>query len=127
MDSPDFLTLTEVIEIHKNQVNLYGGTHGIRDISLLQSAVAQLQMSFSGEFLHADIYLMAAAYAFHICNNHPFLDGNKRVALVSALVFLEMNGIVVKDPKQKLLTAMLAMAQGKLHKADFAQILHKLS
>ncbi len=126
MNAPLFLTLVEVIEIHKSQINLYGGTRGIRDISLLQSAIAQPQMSFSGEFLHADIYLMAAAYAFHICNNHPFLDGNKRVGLAASLVFLEMNGITIDDPKQKLLTAMLSMAQGKLTKDEFAQTLREL-
>src|SRR3989344_2526120 len=126
MDSPVFLTLVEVIEIHKNQINLYGGTHGMRDISLLQSAVAQPQMSFSGEFLHADIYLMAAAYAFHICNNHPFLDGNKRAALASALVFLELNGINISDPNGKLYKDMLALAEGKFNKEEFAEILTEL-
>ena len=118
--------MAEAIEIHKNQIELYGGQHGVRDLGLLQSALAQPQASFSGEWLHSDLFQMAAAYAFHICSNHPFFDGNKRAALASALVFLAMNGHDIRDPQQRLLEAMLAMAQGKLSKEDFAQLLKKL-
>ena len=124
---PEFLTLAEVIEIHTNQIELYGGQHGIRDLGLLQSALAQPQTSFAGEWLHTDIFHMAAAYAFHICSNHPFLDGNKRAALAAALVFLVMNGQEIKDPKQRLLDAMLDMAKGSLKKEKFAQILRELA
>ena len=88
MKSLFFLTLSEVIDIHGNQIELYGGQKGVRDIGLLQSALAQPEASFAGQWLHEDIFLMAAAYAFHICQNHPFFDGNKRTALASALVFL---------------------------------------
>ena len=124
---PEFLTLAEVIEIHANQIELYGGRHGVRDMGLLQSALAQPQAGFAGEWLHADIFHIAAAYAFHICSNHPFFDGNKRTALAAALVFLILNGQEIKDPKQRLLDAMLAMAQGKLSKENFAQILRELA
>ncbi|OGX27419.1 MAG: death-on-curing protein [Omnitrophica WOR_2 bacterium RIFCSPHIGHO2_01_FULL_48_9] len=124
---PEFLTLAEVIGIHANQIELYGGQHGIRDLGLLQSALAQPQASFAGEWLHTGIFHMAAAYAFHICSNHPFLDGNKRAALAAALVFLVMNGQDIKDPKQRLLDAMLDMAKGKLNKEKFAQILRELA
>ena len=127
MSKPVYLTLAEVIDIHNNQIDLYGGRPGTRDLGLLQSAVAQPEASFGGEWLHEDIFAMAAAYAFHICKNHPFVDGNKRTALASALVFLEMNGISLEDPKQKLLGAMLSMAQGKLSKQQFAQVLRVLS
>ena len=127
MNKPIFLTLAEMIDIHNNQIDLYGGRSGMRDLGLLQSAVAQPEASFGGEWLHEDIFAMAAAYAFHICKNHPFVDGNKRTALASALVFLEMNGISLEDPKQKLLGAMLSMAQGKLSKQQFAQVLRVLS
>src|SRR5512143_1409321 len=90
-----FLTLAEVIEIHADQITRYGGSHGIRDMDLLSSAVAMSSASFGGKFLHADIFEMAAAYAFHIAQNHPFIDGNKRAALASALVFLELNGVSI--------------------------------
>ena len=92
-----FLTLAEVIDIHSNQIRLYGGLPRIRDINLLSSAIAMPHASFHGEYLHNDIYEMAAAYAFHIGKNHPFVDGNKRTALVSALVFPELNGISISE------------------------------
>ena len=120
-----FLTLAEVIEIHSNQMRLYGGLPGIRDINLLSSAIAMPHASFHGEYLHNDIYEMAAAYAFHIGKNHPFIDGNKRTALVSALVFLELNGISISDSQGKLYDAMLDLSTGKLNKSEFASILRK--
>jgi len=127
MQTPIFLTLAEVIDIHSNQIELYGGQNGVRDFGLLQSALAQPEASFAGQWLHEDIFLMAAAYAFHICQNHPFFDGNKRTALAGALVFLELNGISLDDPKSALLEAMLNIAKGSLSKKQFAQILKSLS
>ncbi len=121
-----FLTLAEVVEIHADQIEHYGGADGIRDINLLSSAVAMPYASFSGSFLHNDIFEMAAAYAYHISQNHPFVDGNKRTALASALVFLELNGISLVDPKEKLYESMLSLAAGKLNKAEFAEILRSL-
>lgn len=121
-----FLTLAEIIIIHNDQVNRYGGHSGVRDNHLLQSALAQPEASFAGSFLHEDIYEMASAYAFHICQNHPFFDGNKRAALAVALVFLEINGISIIDPKGQLFKAMIEMASGKLGKKDFAKLLRQL-
>ncbi len=126
MKSLIFLTLAEVIDIHSNQIELYGGKNGVRDFGLLQSALAQPEATFAGQWLHEDIFLMAAAYAFHICQNHPFFDGNKRAALASALVFLELNSISLDDPKGNLLEAMLNIAKGALSKQQFAQILKGL-
>lgn len=120
-----FLTLAEVVDIHCNQIKLYGGLPGIRDINLLSSAIAMPHASFHGEYLHNDIYEMAAAYAFHIGKNHPFIDGNKRTALVSALVFLDLNGISISDSQGKLYDAMLDLSTGKLNKSEFASILRK--
>ena len=121
-----FLTLAEVIEIHTDQIKRYGGTDAIRDMGLLSSAVAMPYASFHDTFLHADIFEMAAAYAFHILQNHPFVDGNKRAALASALVFLELNGITISDPHEKLYEAMMSLTSGNLNKAGFAEILRKL-
>lgn len=121
-----FLTLAEVVDIHSNQIKLYGGLPGIRDINLLSSAIAMPHASFHGEYLHNDIYEMAAAYAFHIGKNHPFVDGNKRTALVSALVFLELHGISISDSQGKLYDAMLDLSTGKLNKSELASILRKL-
>jgi len=118
-----FLTLAEVNEIHADQIKHYGGLAGMRDINLLCSAVAMPYVSFSGDFLHKDVFEMAAAYAFHICQNHPFIDGNKRTALASALVFLELNGISIPDMQNTLYKSMMEISSGKMKKEDFTEIL----
>src|SRR5439155_18743016 len=89
--APTFLSLDEVLEIHCDQLARYGGAAGIRDLGLLQSALAQPQAAFGGQYLHADLFEMAAAYLFHVVRNHPFIDGNKRVGAVAAIVFLRLN------------------------------------
>lgn len=94
---------------------------------LLESAVMMPQTSFGGEYLHQDLFEMAAAYAFHIAENQPFLDGNKRTALVSALVFLDINGFEVLDEKMKLYDAMIAIANKEMNKYDLAELLKNLS
>jgi len=76
--------------------------------------------------LHNNLYEMAAAYAYHLCQNHPFIDGNKRTALASALVFLELNNLGVLDPKGRLKNAMFRMASGKMNREGFAKLLQKL-
>mgnify|MGYP005858730389 CR=1 FL=1 len=126
MEDITFLTLAEVIEIHTDQIRRYGGSDGARDINLLSSAVAMPYASFSGSFLHSNIYEMAAAYAFHICQNHPFVDGNKRTALASALVFLELNGVSIPGPKGRLYDAMMSLAEGEMNKTKFSKILKEL-
>ena len=123
----DFLTLVEIIEIHMNQIDLYGGDSGLRDITLLQSAMALPESTFDNKFLHKDIYEMAAAYAFHICQNQPFVDGNKRVGLVSSLVFLDFNGIDIDDPNELLYKAMMDVASGKLNKEKLADVFRSLN
>lgn len=127
MADPVFLTLAEVVEIHADQIRRYGGQHGVRDLGLLESALAQPEASFAGEWLHADLHHMAAAYAYHLCQNHPFFDGNKRTALACALVFLELNGISLRDPKGRLRGTMIQVASGKLDKAELGDILRSLS
>ncbi|MBI3313833.1 MAG: type II toxin-antitoxin system death-on-curing family toxin [Candidatus Omnitrophica bacterium] len=126
MKDPLFLNLAEIIQIHSNQIQLYGGSEGVRDMHLLQSALAQPEASFGGVWLHQDLYEMASAYAFHICQNHPFIDGNKRSALAVALVFLEINGISLRDPKGYLLDGVLKLASGQMNKKEFSKILRKL-
>jgi death-on-curing protein len=123
---PVFLTLAEVVEVHVDQIRRYGGQAGFRDLGLLQSALTQPEASFAGQWLHKDLYAMAAAYAYHLCQNHPFIDGNKRTALASALVFLEINGISLLDPRGRLKDAMLGMASSKMGKEEFARLLRKL-
>lgn len=126
MEEIYFLTLAEVVAIHSDQISRYGGEAGVRDIGLLESAVAQPQASFGGQRFHRDICEMAAVYAFHICQNHPFFDGNKRAALASALVFLRLNGTRISDPNNSLIDTILELATGKLSKASLADIFRKL-
>lgn len=92
-----FLTKDEVIFIHADQIEQYGGSFGIRDEGLLASALAQPEAMFGDEFLHPTLASRAAAYLFHLVKNHPFVDGNKRVGTAAALVFLNFNGLEL-DP-----------------------------
>lgn len=108
---PAFLSLEDVLEIHRDQIMRYGGTHGVRDVGLLQSAVCMPMAQFDGKFLHADVYEMAGAYMFHLVMNHPFVDGNKRVGVVAALMFLALNGFevtVANDRFEKQVMDMIA-------------------
>lgn len=127
MKESAFLTLAEVLEIHRDQIDRFGGTHGIRDMGLLESAIAMAKATFGGEFLHGSLFEQAAAYAHHIAENQPFLDGNKRAALGSALVFLDLNGIRLEDPKGRLYSAMIAIATRRLDKAGLARLFESLS
>jgi len=118
---PLFLSLEEVLEIHQQQIEYYGGAAGVRDLSLLESAIAQPQAAFSTEFLHASLPAMAAAYLFHICRNHPFVDGNKRVAANAAITFLLMNDWEPAFSEDELVDAVLAVASSSMTKEGLVQ------
>ena len=126
MGEPQFLTLAEVVEVHADQLKRYGGRAGLRDMGLLQSALAQPEASFAGEWLHQGVYEMAAAYAYHLCQHHPFVDGNKRTAVACALVFLELNDVGLTDPAGDLKDAMLKAASGKMSNAALAALFRQL-
>jgi len=108
----------EVQELHDDQLRRFGGSAGVRDLGALESAVATPASTFDGEFLRADLFHIAAAYAFHIAENQPFLDGNKRAALNAALVFLDINGWLVTDPELLLYDAMIAISSRSLDRRD---------
>jgi death-on-curing protein len=127
MVSPRFLTLSEVLLILEDQIRRYGGDFGVRDLSLLSSALAMPEAQFSGAYLHETIFDQAAAYAFHICQNHPFVDGNKRVGLASALVFLDLNGYEINDPDEELYDLMMSVAAGRTRKAEIAAAFRRFS
>ena len=82
--APCFLDLDLVLRTHRGLIERYGGEEGLRDAGLLQSAIAQPRAMFGGEFLHKDLFEMAAAYLFHVVQNHAFLDGNKRTGAACA-------------------------------------------
>lgn len=121
MKEPLFLTLGEVIGIHKDQIQRYGGHTGIRDLELLKSSISMPAAGFGGEYLHTDVYEMAAAYLFHIIRNHPFIDGNKRTGVVSALVFMILNGIELSADEDSLGNTVISVAEGKTGKSEIAQ------
>ena len=87
MDDPVFVSLDEAVRIQQDQLVRYGGCEGIRDSGLLQSALAMPQAGFADRYAHEDVFAMAAAYLFHIVQNHPFVDGSKRPGIAVALVF----------------------------------------
>jgi death-on-curing protein len=124
--NPEFLNLDDILEIHSLQLDRYGGASGIRDQGLLESALAQPMMTFDGEFVHKDLFSMAAAYLFHIVKNHAFVDGNKRTGLLAALVFLDINGIPIEHGSTKLYDLTMAVAEGQVDKEEIAKILHQL-
>src|SRR4051794_14123498 len=113
---PIFLDIEAVKEIHENQILVYGGSLGVRDQGLLESALAMPRAAFGGYFLHEDIYQMAAAYLFHLVQNHPFIDGNKRVGFVAAIIFLKLNDMKVISNEDEAAEMVLLVAQGHLGK-----------
>jgi death-on-curing protein len=120
------LTVDIVREIHAEAIARFGGSDGVRDLALLESAVAAPQASFGGQSPYADLQEVAAAYLFYICRNHPFVDGNKRAALGACLVFLRLNGIEppADGPQWEELT--LAVAASELDREQTTTTLRKL-
>ncbi len=122
-----FLSLENVLELHEMQLERYGGATGIRDSGLLESAVLMPQASFGGQYVHNGIFEMAAAYAFHIAENQPFVDGNKRTALAAALVFLDWQEVEIVETDEELYKAMIDLAQKKLDKGALATLFERLA
>ncbi|HUG38126.1 MAG TPA: type II toxin-antitoxin system death-on-curing family toxin [Candidatus Limnocylindrales bacterium] len=115
--TPRLLSIEDVLLLHESRVTRYGGTPGVRDITLLQSALAVPAATFGGAFLHEGIPQMAAAYLFHIAKNHPFLDGNKRTALAAGIAFLELNGWSLEADPGVLTDTVLGVADGTVSKS----------
>jgi death-on-curing protein len=118
---PSFLTLDEIIAIHRDQIERYGGSLGVRDWGLMKSAIAMPAASFGGQYLHSDLYEMAAAYLFHLVQNHPFIDGNKRVGAVAADVFLAINDLQLNATEDDYAELVLGVARGENSKSAVAE------
>ena len=116
-----FLSLDDVLEIHAEQIERYGGSAGIRDQAGLESAIAAPRMTFGGQYLHGSVAAMAAAYFFHICQNHPFIDGNKRVGANAAITFLLLNGWEPLFEEDELVALVLSVAAGATGKPELIQ------
>jgi death on curing protein len=118
--SPAFLTLDEVLALHADQIRRYGGSLGVRDVGLLESALATPGAAFGGGFLHPTLPEMAAAYLFHIVKNHPFVDGNKRAGLATVIAFLGLNDLWLEADPDEVADLVIAVAEGSADKADVA-------
>jgi death-on-curing protein len=117
--------MSEVLRILENQIRNYGGIYGVRDLNLLSSAIYMPQASFGGDYLHTTIPSMAAAYAYHICQNHPFIDGNKRVALAASLVFLDINNYELLCDEDILYNEIMSLANAEITKEDLIRFYEK--
>jgi death-on-curing protein len=118
-----FLAFDEVLAIHAHLVSRYGGSLGLRDRGLLESALAMPKATFSGQLLHPTLFEQAAAYCFHLVKNHPFVDGNKRVGLAVALTFLRLNGAGIRATDDELVALIVGVAAGRSSKAEVAVFL----
>ena len=125
--APLFLNLERVLRIHRSMIEQYGGHEGIRDAGLLHSAIAVPQASFGGEYLHADLFEMAAAYLYHIVQNHPFIDGNKRAGAAAAVIFLAMNNVSLNAEEKGLADITLRVASGQAGKDEVAAFLRAIT
>ncbi len=122
-----FLLMEDICHIHANQLACYGGSDGQREPGLLASAIAQPQATFDGEYLHKFPFEMAAAYLFHIVQNHPFIDGNKRTGAAAALAFLDFNEIEIEPPSGAIYDITMAVATGQAGKGQVAEFFRGVS
>ena len=119
MSQPRWLTLRDVIDMHAEQLALFGGPAGIRDQGLLESAIARpINQWLYG---NAGLAELAAAYAFGIARNHPFIDGNKRAAFAALMAFLRLNKIGFRPPSPEATAIILELAEGKVSEDGLAR------
>ena len=121
---PLFVSFDQVLRVHEESLRCYGGSAGLRDEGLLRSAVGQPLNDFY--YGRADLFCVAAAYAYHIAQAQAFLDGNKRTAISTALTFLEQNGVTTITGTPVLYDAMIAIAERRLDKAGLAAVFREL-
>ncbi len=112
MSEPRWLDIDIVLDFHAEQLSLFGGADGIRDLGLLESALARPINKFA--YGESDLASLAAAYGFGVARNHPFVDGNKRTALASMIVFLGLNGIDLDAPQESATAVVLSLAAGEI-------------
>jgi death-on-curing protein len=120
-----YLTVEQVLFLHARLIEETGGSHGIRDIGLLESAVARPQAAFEGEELYPDLFSKAAALLHSLIRNHPFIDGNKRAGITAAALFLRANGFVLDADNPELKTFALRVARRNIGVPEVARWLRK--
>ena len=117
---PRFLTAEEILGLHKAQLRRFGGAAGIRDLGMLESAVAMPAMGIGDAYFHNDLFEMAAAYLYHIVMNHPFIDGNKRTGTHAAFVFLADNGYLLTLAQTEAYDLVIGVCEGTVTKQQLA-------
>jgi death-on-curing protein len=120
-----YLTLIEVLELHRKILEQSGGALGIRDMGLLESAIAQPRMTFDGEDLYPSLLEKAATLGFSIILNHPFIDGNKRTGHAATETFLVLNGLEINASVDEQERMVLAIASGELRREAFVEWLQR--
>src|SRR5438445_8861014 len=118
-----FLELDDVLAIHAESIRRFGGSPGLRDAALLESALAMPRATMFGELLHPTVHEQAAAYWFHLVKNHPFVDGNKRVGLGVCLAFLRLNQVRIRATDDELVELVLEVIAGDRSKAEISVFL----
>ncbi|MBE9031714.1 type II toxin-antitoxin system death-on-curing family toxin [filamentous cyanobacterium LEGE 11480] len=125
MPTPRFLTLEDILRLHTRQIERFGGSSDVRDMGLLESAIAQPAASFSGELLHPTLPAQAAAYLYHIAKNHPFIDGNKRTAFAVADVFIRINRFRLSLSPSQVYELVIQVAQSDITKTALTERLEE--
>ena len=123
MQTPRFLSISQVLDIHQDEINSFGGTSGVRDEGLLDSALAQPQATFGGELLHPTIHEQAAAYLYHLAMNHPFIDGNKRTAFAVMDTFITLNGYSLNLSEEQAYNLVIQVVQREMSKEELSAFL----
>ena len=119
MSEPEWLDVNIMLDVHAEQLALFGGPDGVRDLGLLESALARPINQFA--YGETDLAALAAAYGFGVAKNHPFVDGNKRAAFASIVVFLGLNGIDLMVPPENATAMILAIAAGEVSEQSLAR------
>lgn len=125
MSEPSFLTVAQVERLHEKLINRFGGSQGLRDRVLFESAVIQPRNVYY--YSQGDVFDIAAAYAFHISEAQAFLDGNKRTGMAAGLIFLQGNGIAIPSQTDRLYEAIIAIAEKRMGKIQLAELLRELA
>ncbi|WP_375468844.1 type II toxin-antitoxin system death-on-curing family toxin [uncultured Nostoc sp.] len=123
MQTPRFLSISQVLDIHQDEINSFGGTSGVRDEGLLDSALAQPQATFDGELLHLTIHEQAAAYLYHLAMNHPFIDGNKRTAFAVMDTFITLNGYSLNLSQEQAYNLVIQVVLKEISKEELSAFL----
>lgn len=117
-----YLSVDDILRVHQRVTADFGGDPGLRNRGLLESALAMPQSTFDGADLHVGLAAKAAAYYFHLCSNHPFVDGNKRVAVVAAELFLRINGQVLSATDDEIEQLTVGLAAGRVSKDEVTDL-----